>query len=130
MFPRSCFITLKIVHASEIISKWIFTTNIFKLFSTTNITIKQYTPQQNFKIVTKLKITHGWHLQTFIVMLGRLMKGNYIDTFVALEDLENKLIVILWSYNKNQIMINKNCGVLGTPLKQGHEAKNTNLNAQ
>ncbi len=132
MLPRSCLITLKIVHASEIISKWIFTTIILKLFSTTNIIINQYTPQQNFKIVTKLKITHGWHLQTLMIMLGRLMKGNYnfTHTSIALEDLENKLIVILWSHNKNQIMIVKNCGVLGTPLKQGHEAKNTNLNAQ
>jgi malate/lactate dehydrogenase len=53
----------------------------------------------------------------------------YIDISIALEDSESILVVILWSHNQKQIMIVKNCGVLGTPLKQGHEAKNTNLNA-
>jgi hypothetical protein len=37
--------------------------------------------------------------------------------------------VILWSHNKKKIVIVKNYGILGTPLKQCHEAKNTNLNA-
>jgi hypothetical protein len=68
-------------------------------------------------------------------MLGRLMKGTYnftqfyIDSSATLEDLESKLIVILWSQNKKQIMTIKNSVVLGTTLKQGHEAKNINLNA-
>jgi hypothetical protein len=31
---------------------------------------------------------------------------------------------------QKKFMIVKICGVLGTPLKQGHEVNNTNLNAQ
>jgi hypothetical protein len=54
----------------------------------------------------------------------------YIDTSTTLEDSESVLIVILWSHNKKQIMTVKNNVVLGTTLKQGHEAKNINLNAQ
>jgi hypothetical protein len=51
----------------------------------------------------------------------------YTNTSATWEDLENELILILWSHN-NFFMIVKICGVLGTPLKQGHEVKNTNLN--